>query len=116
VAMPLLRQPILLLARSKRVEHLVSTLPVSADIVANYVPGVTAESAVAATARLVEDGLSVTLDHLGEDVTDVAQAEATVAAYKELLAQLVETGLAARAEVSIKLSAIGQALPDSAGF
>jgi proline dehydrogenase len=111
--MSLLRQPILLLARSQGVKRLVSTMPVSSGIVTGYVPGETTETAVAATRVLVDDGLRVTLDYLGEDTTDAAQAEATVAAYKELLADLATRGLAPHAEVSVKLSAIGQSLPDN---
>ena len=108
--MALLREPLLLLSRSRAVERLVSTMPVSAGIVRNHVPGETTESALAATAALVADGLTVTLDHLGEDTLDAAQAQATVAAYVELLAGLADAGLARRAEVSVKLSAVGQAL------
>jgi proline dehydrogenase len=111
--MSLLRQPILLLARSQGVKKLVSTMPVSSSIVTGYVPGETTGHAVAATSGLVDDGLRVTLDYLGEDTTDAAQADATVAAYKELLADLAAKGLAPHAEVSVKLSAIGQFLPDN---
>jgi proline dehydrogenase len=111
--MSLLRQPILLLARSQGVKKLVSTMPVSSSIVTGYVPGETTADAVAATSGLVDEGLRVTLDYLGEDTTDAAQADATVAAYKELLADLATKGLAPHAEVSIKLSAIGQVLPDN---
>ena len=111
--MSLLRQPILLLARSQGVKKLVSTMPVSSGIVTSYVPGETTESAVGATRTLEADGLHVTLDYLGEDTTDAARAEATVRAYKELLAELASQGLAPRAEVSVKLSAIGQFLPDN---
>jgi proline dehydrogenase len=110
--MSLLRQPLLLLARSERVKKLVSTMPVSSGIVASYVPGESAASAVEATAGLVDDGLTVTLDFLGEDTLDVAQADATVAAYLELLDQLSAQGLARSAEVSVKLTAVGLALPD----
>ena len=39
--------------------------------------------------------------------------QATVAAYLEVLQQLAARGLTRSAEVSVKLSAIGQALPDS---
>ena len=111
--MSLLRQPILLLARSQGVKRLVSTVPVSSGIVTGYVPGETTADAVRATQGLVDDGLRVTLDYLGEDTTDAAQAEATVVAYKELLADLASRGLAPHAEVSVKLSAIGQFLPDN---
>jgi proline dehydrogenase len=61
----------------------------------------------------------VTLDHLGEDTTDRAHAEAVTRAYLDLLEALHGDGLTeklgpltARAEVSVKLSAVGQALPD----
>nr|WP_242494636.1 proline dehydrogenase family protein [Nocardioides zhouii] len=111
--MSLLRQPILLLARSQGVKKLVSTMPVSSGIVTSYVPGEKTADAVRATSTLVDHGLRVTLDYLGEDTTDAAQAEATVAAYKDVLADLASKGLAAHAEVSVKLSAIGQFLPDS---
>jgi proline dehydrogenase len=112
--MPLLRQPILLLSRSRRVRDLVSRLPVTAGIVTSYVPGEGVEAAVRAAADLVGDGLMVTLDHLGEHTTDRAQASANVAAYKDLLGRIFDAGLATRAEVSIKLSALGQALPRGA--
>ncbi len=109
--MSLLRQPLLLLSRSEAVKKVVSTMPVSAGIVQGYVPGESTESAVDATARLQDDGLKVTLDFLGEDTTDAAQAQATVTAYVDMLSALAARGLAHGAEVSVKLSAVGQALP-----
>ena len=110
--MSLLRQPLLLLARSGAVKSVVSTMPVSSGIVHSYVPGETTQAAVDATADLEAEGLKVTLDFLGEDTLDAAQAQATVDAYVELLGALAAQGLAHGAEVSVKLSAVGQALPD----
>jgi proline dehydrogenase len=107
-----LRQPLLLLARSTKVKDLVSTMPVSSGIVNRFVPGETTDAAVRATHDLIESGLHVTLDFLGEDTLDREQADQTVAAYLDLLSSLSERGLARNAEVSVKLSAIGQALPD----
>ncbi len=109
----MLRQPLLLLARSEKVKTLVSSIPVGSGIVNRFVPGESTESAVDATRDLIESGLHVTLDFLGEDTLDREQADGTVAAYLELLAGLADQGLARNAEVSVKLSAIGQALPDS---
>ena len=111
--MSVLREPLLLLSRSDQVKRLVSTMPVSAGIVKSYVPGETTEAAVEATPVLVDDGLKATLDFLGEDTLDVDQADATVAAYVDLLRELAAHGLARHAEVSVKLSAVGQALPDT---
>jgi proline dehydrogenase len=111
--MALLSRPLLLLSRSETVKQLVSTMPVSAGIVRSYVPGETSEAVVDATARQVGLGIRVTLDFLGEDTLDTEQADATVAAYLDVLAQLSARGLTRMAEVSVKLSAIGQALPET---
>jgi proline dehydrogenase len=110
--MPLLRQPLLMLARSQQVKKVVTAMPVSSGIVHSYVPGETTGSAVEATAGLVDHGLTATLDYLGEDTLDAEQAEATVAAYVDLLESLAARGLTRKAEVSVKLSAIGQFLPE----
>jgi proline dehydrogenase len=109
--MSVLREPLLVLSRSERVKKLVTTLPVSSGVVARYVPGERSDAAVEVVGQLVADGLQVSLDFLGEDTTDRAQADATVAAYVELLEALAAQGLAEHAEVSVKLSAVGQALP-----
>lgn len=111
--MALLSRPLLVLSRSQAVKKLVSTMPVSAGIVRSYVPGETTASVVDASAEQVDRGIRVTLDFLGEDTLDAEQAEATVAAYLEVLEQLSARGLTRMAEVSVKLSAIGQALPDN---
>jgi proline dehydrogenase len=106
-----LRQPLLLLARSTKAKNLVSSMPVSSGIVDRYVPGETTAAAVEATRALIESGLHVTLDFLGEDTLDREQADHTVAAYVDVLAALREQNLSRNAEVSVKLSAVGQALP-----
>ncbi len=114
--MAFLSRPLLMLSRSEKVKQLVSTIPISAGIVRSYVPGETSEAVVDATARQVDDGIRVTLDFLGEDTLDTEQADATVAAYVDVLEQLSARGLTRSAEVSVKLSAIGQALPDEVGY
>ena len=107
----MLRQPLLVLSRSENVKKLISSMPVSSGIVTRFVPGETTASVVDATQELIDDGLHVTLDFLGEDTHDRQQADNTVDAYLEVLAALAERGLARNAEVSLKLSALGQSLP-----
>ncbi|MGH3447482.1 MAG: proline dehydrogenase family protein [Nocardioidaceae bacterium] len=107
----MLRRSLLMLSRSDRVKQLASSMPVSSGIVSRFVAGEAADEAAAATAGLVSDGLHTTLDYLGEDTLDSAQAAATVDAYISLLKELSEAGLTQRAEVSVKLSAVGRALP-----
>jgi proline dehydrogenase len=113
----MLRSTILAAARNDRVEHVVTVAPVSRSVVRRFVGGPDATAAVAASGRLLADGLTVSLDHLGEDTADATQAQAVVTAYLELLGALEQAGLTerlgpltARSEVSVKLSAIGQAL------
>jgi proline dehydrogenase len=108
-----LRQALLQLSKSDRVRHLVETAPISRSVVARYVAGAATEDGVRAAGELVRSGRLVTLDHLGEDTLDPGQARATTDAYLSLLEQLSDAGLTQdnRAEVSVKLSAVGQALP-----
>ncbi|MDQ3664182.1 MAG: proline dehydrogenase family protein [Actinomycetota bacterium] len=106
----MLRRSLLALSRSSTVQQLVTTLPVSSGVVARFVPGETTQQAVGATAALAADGLHVTLDHLGEDTLDRAQADRVVDEYVGLLESLADAGLTPAAEVSVKLSAVGQAL------
>jgi proline dehydrogenase len=106
-----LRRALLSMSRSERVRHLVETAPVSRSVVARFIAGTTAEDAVDASRALVAKGLLASLDHLGEDTLDLTQATATRDAYLTLLSRLADEGLAGGAEVSVKLSAVGQALP-----
>lgn len=99
-------------AGNPAVRRLVATAPVSRYVVDRFVAGVSTEHAVTAATALAAENLSVTLDYLGESVVDEAGAEATVRAYLDLLACLTEEGLASRAEVSVKLSAVGQQLDE----
>jgi proline dehydrogenase len=86
-------------------------MPVSSGIVARYVAGESADDAVRTAGELHDDGLLVSLDHLGEDTQDRAQADANTDAYLHVLRRLAATGLTSTAEISVKLSAVGQALP-----
>ncbi|MCW2614416.1 MAG: proline dehydrogenase [Frankiales bacterium] len=109
-----LRSVILAASRNARVERLVAGAPLSRSVVSRFVAGETVEDAVRASRDLTAKGLSVSLDHLGEDTTDAGQADATVKAYLLLLDRLREAGLTGdgRVEVSVKLSAVGQTISD----
>jgi proline dehydrogenase len=107
-----LRSLILAAAGNDVIRRAVGTAPVSRDVVRRFVAGETTADAIEVTRSLVDSGLTVTLDYLGEDTTDKGLAEQTVRAYLELLDGLHAEGLAARAEVSVKLSAVGQLLDE----
>jgi proline dehydrogenase len=112
----MLRSVILAAARSPRVERLVETAPVSRDVVRRFVAGTSTADVLRTTQDLVDDGLAVTIDHLGEDTLTPEQAEATRDEYVRLLVALAEAELTPAAEVSLKLSALGQRFDEKLAY
>jgi proline dehydrogenase len=103
--------PVLLAAaRSERVRDLVTSVPLTRGVVDRFVAGDDLDAAMGAVRGLARDGLSVTLDHLGEGTRETAQALAVRDAYLRMFAAFEENGLSG-ADASVKLSALGQALP-----
>jgi proline dehydrogenase len=102
-----------LLAASRRpvLRRMVTGIPITRRVVDRFVAGETLADALAAVRTLAAEGIAVTLDHLGEDVPDRAAATRTRDAYLAALDGLAPLGLGRAAEVSVKLSAFGQALP-----
>ena len=110
----LLRSSLLGLSRANAVRDVIERAPVSRAVVKRFVPGATTDDALRATGELHAVGRMVTIDYLGEDTTTREQADATGDAYLGLLAALAERrySLAGKAEVSLKLTALGLLLPD----
>ncbi|SEG69315.1 L-proline dehydrogenase [Bryocella elongata] len=75
-----------------------------------FVAGMTVEQAIAATRQINAEGIAVTLDSLGESVTEVAQAEASAAVYHRLLDEIAAKDL--NANVSVKLTQVGMDIGD----
>ncbi|WP_030018321.1 proline dehydrogenase family protein [Streptomyces monomycini] len=104
--------PVLLAAaRSDSIRRVVSAAPVTRPVVDRFVAGERLDASMAVVRSLADRGMEVTLDHLGEDITDPAEALRNRDAYLQLTAALKDLGLGGRAEMSVKLSAFGQALP-----
>jgi proline dehydrogenase len=95
---------------SERARRLLTAAPAGRAAVARFVAGETPEEAVRAARALLTDGLLVTVDHVGEDTRDEVRAARNRDAYLALLKLLSQAGLSAGADVSVKLSAMGQAL------
>ncbi|MDR1077565.1 MAG: proline dehydrogenase family protein [Propionibacteriaceae bacterium] len=108
----MIRKLLLALSRNLRLRDLLRRLPGTRAVVRRFVAGETWEEAQPQVQELVDKGLQVTVDLLGEDTTDPAQAERVVADYLELLDRLEREGLAEAVEVSLKLSAVGLGLPE----
>jgi len=106
----MLRSLILAAAGNQTVKKAVAGAPVSREVVSRFVAGEGIDDAIRAARELSDQGLAASLDHLGEDTTDLAQAVAATETYIGLLERLAAEHLTPAAEVSIKLSAIGQSV------
>lgn len=109
-------RPVMLAAgRADTLRRTVERFPVTRRVVRRFVPGETIESALDSMAALRESGRYVSVDYLGEDVTDADDADAAVQTYLDLIRELGQSGDLADGggrplEVSVKLSALGQSL------
>lgn len=99
-------------AGSPRLERLVGAVPASRSLVRRFIAGDDAEEAVTAARALADDGLAITVDFLSPETTTAEQARAVKDEYVALLGRLKGAGLTPAAEVSLKLSAVGQRLDD----
>lgn len=106
----MLRRALLAASRSGNLERVARSAPMARGVVSRYVAGEDVDDAVRSAHALHSANLLVSLDHLGEDVHGVGQAEAAAKHYVDLLYRLAEAGLTGGTEVSVKLSALGQAL------
>ncbi|WOT34033.1 proline dehydrogenase family protein [Streptomyces coeruleorubidus] len=103
--------PVILAAsRSDRMRRLVSAAPVTKQVVDRFIAGEDVDDVVPVIRELNGQGLELTMDVVGEDITNPAQAAAARDAYLELIDRLKPLELGTRAEMSVKLSMFGQAL------
>jgi len=73
--------------------------------VKRFMPGTTADDAIAATRGLLRNGIPTTFTHLGENISSIEEAESNTLHYLELLDKINKEKL--DIEVSLKLTHIG---------
>ncbi|HZZ51425.1 MAG TPA: proline dehydrogenase family protein [Pseudonocardia sp.] len=105
----MLRSALLTAARSTTLRSAAEHSSLARPVVDRFVAGRDLDGALDAARALLTDRL-VTMDYLGENTEDIAQATAVTEAYLALLGRLDDDGLTDRVEVSVKLSALGQSL------
>nr|NLI51590.1 proline dehydrogenase [Propionibacterium sp.] len=110
----MLRSTLLAVSRNDAVRRAMVAFPPTRHVVERFVAGETVDDCLRAVRGLADAGLLATIDHLGEDTTTEAQATATTEAYLTLLERLSAEGPTGVAEVSVKLTAVGLALPGGA--
>jgi len=106
------RSVFLAAADSSRLGRLVSSASLSKNVARRFVAGDDIEAVLTTARQLADDGLSITVDHLAAETATAADAQATREEYVALLGRLHSAGLTPAAEVSVKLSALGQRLDE----
>lgn len=103
-------------SRNLTVRDVATRLPLIRRTVDRFVPGERIDDAIGAVRELKASGRLATIDTLGEDTTTRTAAMEATAANIRLVRRLADAGLTDVAEVSLKASALGQALPDGQGL
>jgi len=101
----LLRQTLLFLSRRKELEEFLTHNPLARQASRRFVAGETRAEALAVTRELNRQGFKVTLDYLGEEVSDPRQAEAAAEEYAGAVEEAAAAGL--ETGISVKLSHLG---------
>ena len=87
----MLKDTMLFLARQDSIRRFVSSNPAARRVARRFVAGETLDEALMASQALNRRHISVSLDHLGENVSDEAEAEAAARGYIETLDQIRPT-------------------------
>lgn len=111
-----LRGPILWASQKPFIKRTLTALPLTRAVVRRFVAGEHLSDAVRVAGKLRRDGILISIDHLGEDVTHEQQVAANIREAEDLVGALRTAGLAEGSEISIKLSALGQALDDGLAY
>jgi len=96
---------LLFLSRRKSLRKWLEKSPLARRLAARFVAGDTLADALEAGRRINSEGISLTLDHLGENVSSTAEAEASRDVYLQALEEIARNGI--RCNVSLKLTQFG---------
>lgn len=107
----MLRQAFIKLSESRSLRHVAERSAAGRGLSARFVAGTTIEDALTATRSVNQLGMSVSLDNLGENVTDAGEARQSAALYHQLLDRIAAEHL--NANVSLKLTHMGLDVDES---
>lgn len=110
----MMRQLFLFLSTQKGMRKWMETSPAAQKLTRRFIAGETLEDELAVCARLAANKTFTTLDHLGENVSSLAEAEASRDAYLTALDEIAKRTLPST--VSIKLTQFGLDLSSDACF
>jgi proline dehydrogenase len=100
-----LRALFISLSESRWLRGVAEKSSVGRRISGRFVAGTHVEDALQVAAKLNQSGLSVSIDNLGENVTQAAEAQESAELYHQLLSEIARRGL--NANVSLKLTHMG---------
>ena len=110
----MLRSSLLFLSRQQRIFDFVKNVGFARQMASRFVAGETIATALAAVEQLNANGITASLDLLGESVANEAEARDTGRQYLEILDRIEQKKL--QANVSVKLTALGQDISDELGL
>ena len=101
----MLRELFIGLSTSRALRAFAERSPIGQKMSRRFVAGTTVEELLAAAEAVNAKGMAVSVDNLGENVTNAAEAEASAQLYHRLLDLITQRGL--KANVSLKLTHMG---------
>lgn len=107
-----MRRLLLFLSHQRRLRRWMETSKIARHLSARFVAGDTLWQALEVGRRINRQGITVTLDHLGENVTSLDEAAVSRDVYLETLEEISKAGI--QANVSIKLTQFGMDFSEEA--
>ncbi len=107
-----MRSFLLLLSRQKGLRHWMETSQLARPLSARFIAGMSLAEALEAVRSVNKQGMTVSLDHLGEDITSLAEAERFREIYLQTLQAMDAGGI--QGNVSLKLTQFGLDLSEEA--
>jgi proline dehydrogenase len=110
----MLRSTFITLSESKRLRHFAETSPMGLRFSHRFVAGMTVEDAIEATKVVNDWGASVSIDNLGENVTNADEAKQSAELYHNMLNEIERRKL--NANISLKLTHMGLDVSEDLAF
>ncbi|HCA79119.1 MAG TPA: proline dehydrogenase [Bacteroidetes bacterium] len=109
--MGLARNALLWISENRKLREALPKYRFIRRAVSRFMPGENLEDAIAGASRLKQQAIQTVFTHLGENVSDAAEARKVAADYVEMLKQIQKSGL--DTHVSVKLTHLGLDLDES---
>jgi proline dehydrogenase len=110
----LTRSALIYLSRQEGLKDFAARFSLFKKITTRFIAGENIDEAVAAIGEINARGCSASFDHLNESVGSIAEAEAEVREYLDVLAHIDQTGI--NSNVSIKLTQFGLGLDSELAY